>query len=140
MNGSKTILLAEDDGNDVFLMQRTLQRITEPISLQIVKNGNETIEYLSGQHKFADRTLYPLPCLILLDIKMPGQSGFDVLQWIKREGTLTHIPAVMVTSSKAKRDIDRARQSGASGYMVKPVELQELKHLLATIEKVTRCI
>ncbi|MDB6025311.1 MAG: response regulator [Verrucomicrobiales bacterium] len=137
MNGSKTILLAEDDGNDVFLMQRTLQRINEPISLQTVKTAEETIDYLSGKNKFADRTLHPLPSLILLDIKMPGQSGFDVLKWLKRDGTLTHIPAVMVTSSKAKRDIDRARDSGASGYLVKPVELQELKHLLAAIQKVT---
>ncbi len=135
MNSGKTVLLAEDDEDDVFMMRRAIGKMKEPISLQIAEDGQQAIKYLSGAKRFADRVLYPLPSLILLDINMPRKNGFDVLQWLKDDGTLTHIPVVMVTSSKVKSDMDKAHKLGAMAYLVKPVEFDELKRLFIRTEE-----
>ncbi len=131
----KTVLLAEDEDNDVFMMQRAVRKMGEPISLQVAKNGEEAIDYLSGQEKFSDRNLYPLPDLILLDINMPRKNGFDVLLWLKQNETLPHIPVVMVTSSTVKSDVDKAHELGAIAYLVKPVAFDELKRLFTMTEE-----
>ncbi len=133
--GNLTVLLAEDEANDVFLMQRAVRKMDAPVSLQIATDGEEAIHYLSGQNKYSDRNLYPLPNLILLDIKMPRKNGFDVLGWLKQDATLTHIPVVMVSSSKVKSDIDRSHELGASAYLVKPVNFDELKYLFTATEQ-----
>jgi CheY-like chemotaxis protein len=130
MDEIATVLLAEDDANDVFMMQRAVRKINAPITLQVAKDGEEAIDYLSGQHKYSDRALYPLPRLILLDINMPRKNGFDVLRWLKEDGTLAHIPAVMITSSKVRSDRDTACELGARAYLVKPVRHDELQRLL----------
>jgi CheY-like chemotaxis protein len=135
MHKTTIILLAEDEANDVFMMQRAIRKMNLSISLQVAQDGYETIEYLSGQGKYADRELYPLPSLILLDIKMPRKNGFDVLQWLKDDGTLTHIPVVMITSSAVKSDVDKAHELGASGYLVKPVDPKQLKALFTGTEE-----
>lgn len=134
MNGKRIVLLAEDEANDVFMMERALKKMDAPASLQIVRDGQEAIEYLSGKHKYADRNSYPLPTLILLDIKMPRKSGFDVLDWLKNNDTLTHIPAVIITSSKVKSDVDKAHELGAKAYLVKPVPFDELRLLFTATE------
>jgi CheY-like chemotaxis protein len=134
MKENATILLVEDEVNDVFLMQRAARKMNVPILLQIAKDGEEAIDYLSGKDKYADRILYSLPELILLDINMPRKNGFEVLQWMKDDGTLTHIPVVMVTSSKVATDVVKAHQLGAAAYLVKPVEFVELKRLFTETE------
>jgi CheY-like chemotaxis protein len=135
VNEKPTVLLAENEAADVFMMQRAVQKMNAPVSLQIARDGEEAIAYLSGRHKYADRFLYPVPKLILLDINMPRINGFEVLEWLKRDGTLTHIPVVMVTSSKVRTDMGKARELGAGAYLVKPVDFQELKHLLTATEE-----
>ncbi|MBA4147526.1 MAG: response regulator [Verrucomicrobia bacterium] len=135
MNENMTIFLAEDEGNDVFLMQRAIRKMNAPINLQRVKDGEEAIEYLSGRYKYADRELYPLPNLILLDINMPRKTGFDVLEWLKQQVTLNHIPVIMLTSSKVKTDKDRALVLGASAYLVKPLSFDQLKQLFTCTEQ-----
>ena len=130
----KTVLMAEDEENDVFMMQRAIRKMNEPVSLQVAKDGDQAIEYLSGYGQYADRNRYPLPALILLDVKMPRKNGFEVLGWLKADGTLTHIPVVMVTSSKVKSDVQKARELGASQYLVKPVPLDELQQLFTETE------
>jgi CheY-like chemotaxis protein len=134
MNGTKTILLAEDEDDDVFLMQRAVRKMSGAISLQRVKDGKEAVEYLSGENRFSDRKRYPLPSLILLDIKMPRLNGFDVLEWLKANGTLTHIPVVMVSSSTVKTDLETALGLGARDYLVKPVPFEQLKELFLITE------
>lgn len=124
------MLLAEDEDNDVFMMRRALRKLNDPVFLQVVKDGEDAIQYLAGQNQYADRTLYPLPVLILLDIKMPRKSGFDVLRWIQADGTLAHIPSVTISSSKMQNDVDLALQLGASDYRVKPMTLEEWQQLL----------
>jgi CheY-like chemotaxis protein len=135
MKGFKVILLAEDEENDVFMMRRAVQKMNLALSLQVAAHGEEAIEYLSGKNQFADRTLFPIPDLILLDINMPRKNGFDVLDWPQKDGTLTHIPAVMITSSKVKSDVDKARELGAVSYLLKPVPFDVLKALFSATEE-----
>lgn len=135
MDQTLTVLLAEDEDNDVLMMRRACTRMNVAVSLHVAYDGEETIEYLSGQREFANRALHPLPSLILLDIKMPRKTGFDVLEWLKQDGTLTHIPVLMLTSSKVQRDVDRARELGARAYLIKPLPFDDLQQLLTNPEK-----
>ncbi len=129
-----TVLLVEDDLNDIFLVKRAfkLARINNP--LQVVTDGEEAINYLRGEGKFADRETYPLPKLIVMDIRMPRCSGFEVLEWVKGSGRpLRRIPVVIVSSSDDANDINRAYELGANAYMVKPVDFKEVEHLFQSI-------
>jgi CheY-like chemotaxis protein len=130
-----TILMAEDESNDVFLMRRAVRKMNAPVSLQVVKDGAEAIDYLAGNGKYANRTLYPLPSLILLDIKMPRKNGFEVLEWLKENDALAQIPVVMHTSSRVKADVEKAHELGAQAYLVKPVHLQELQRLFTATDE-----
>jgi CheY-like chemotaxis protein len=131
---SFTVLLVEDDLNDIFLVKRAFKmaRIKNP--LQIVTDGQEAISYLRGDGKYADREAYPLPKLIVMDIRMPRVSGFEVLTWVKDTSKPLHrIPVVIVSSSDNPADINRAYELGANAYMVKPVELRAVEHLFESI-------
>jgi len=128
-----TVLLVEDDLNDIFLVKRAFKmaRLTTP--LQVVTDGEEATHYLGGAGKYADRETFPLPKLIVMDIKMPRMTGFDVLEWIKTDGALRRIPVVIVSSSDRPQDIDRAYELGANAYMVKPVNYQAVERLFESI-------
>lgn len=131
---SFTVLLVEDDLNDIFLVKRAfkLARIKNP--LQVATDGVEAISYLRGEGKYADREAHPLPKLIVMDIKMPRKSGFEVLQWVKGgRGALRRIPVVIVSSSEDPRDINRAYELGANAYMVKPMDFRAVEHLFESI-------
>ena len=131
---SFTVLLVEDDLNDIFLVKRAFKmaRIKNP--LQIVTDGQEAISYLRGEGKYADREAYPLPKLIVMDIRMPRRSGFEVLEWVKDNRKPLHrIPVVIVSSSDNHSDINHAYELGANAYMVKPVEFHAVEHLFESI-------
>src|SRR5215831_7889281 len=131
---SFTVLLVEDDLNDIFLVKRAFKmaRIKNP--LQIVTDGQEAISYLRGEGKYADREAHPLPKLIVMDIRMPRRSGFEVLEWVKDISKPLHrIPVVIVSSSDNPSDINRAYELGANAYMVKPVEFRAVEHLFESI-------
>lgn len=127
---SNVVLLAEDDPNDVILVQRAWRKTGTPGMLQITTDGEETIEYLQGMGKFADRAQYPLPDLILLDIKMPRKTGLEVLEWIKKTGHFKRIPSVITSSSQLQNDINTAYDLGANAYLIKPVHFDELFQVL----------
>ena len=135
MDEKAAVLLAEDEVNDVFLMQRSVRKMGSPISLQAVKDGEQVIAYLCGTGQYSDRAQHPLPKLIVLDIKMPRKTGLEVLQWLQEDGRFTNIPVVMLTSSKVKTDIDLAHRLGAVAYLVKPVSFEELKELFTDTER-----
>lgn len=128
-----TVLLVEDDLNDIFLVKRAfkLARIRNP--LQVVTDGEEAIHYLKGEGKYGDRTNHPLPKLIVMDLKMPRRSGFEVLEWAKRDPLLRRIPLVVVSSSEDPMDINRSYELGANAYMIKPVDFRAVEHLFQTI-------
>jgi CheY-like chemotaxis protein len=129
-----TVLLVEDDLNDIFLVKRAFKMAHLQNPLQVVTDGQEAINYLKGEAKYVERTLFPLPKLIVMDIKMPRRTGFEVLQWVKGNGgPLRRIPIVIVSSSDNPTDINRAYELGANAYMVKPVNFKEVEHLFESI-------
>ena len=132
---SPIILLAEDDDNDVFFMRRALQKAEVDLPLHVVVNGQEAIDYLSGAEKFADRTRYPLPSVMLLDLKMPFLDGFEVLTWINSQPSLKEIPVLVLTSSAEERDRQRATELGAKGYFVKPPSSETIKEAMRFLEE-----
>lgn len=129
-----TVLLVEDDLNDIFLVKRAFRTARIPNPLQVVTDGEEALSYLQGEGKYADREAHPLPKLIVMDIKMPRRSGFEVLEWVKgNDRPLRRIPVVIVSSSDAPSDINRAYELGANAYMVKPMNYREVEHLFESI-------
>lgn len=128
------ILLAEDDPNDVWLIQRAFQKANLGGVLKIVQNGEEAVSYLTGAGDFADRTKHPQPFLLLLDLKMPRMDGFEVLEWIRAEPKFRRLLVVVLTSSNVQKDIDRAYELGANSYLVKPVEFQEMVQMVHRFE------
>jgi CheY-like chemotaxis protein len=128
-----TVLLVEDELNDVFLVKRAFKRANLTSPLQVVTDGVEAVQYLIGEGKYADRRIYPMPRLIVMDLKMPRKSGLEVLEWLKKDGDLKRIPVVIVSSSENVADINRAYELGANAYMVKPVDFQAVEHLFHSI-------
>lgn len=128
-----TVLLVEDDLNDIFLVKRAFKMARLDAPLQVVTDGEEAIQYLRGTGKYADRAAHPVPHLVVMDIKMPRRSGFEVLEWIKQDGPLRRIPTVIVSSSDRPEDVNRAYELGANAYMVKPVDFRSVEHLFDCI-------
>ncbi|HXP61665.1 MAG TPA: response regulator [Dongiaceae bacterium] len=129
------ILLAEDDENDILLVRRAFDRAKIPNPLFIVHSGQETIDYLSGKGTFADRARFPLPGVMLLDLKMPCLDGFDVLAWLRTQAQFDTLPVVVLSSSKLQPDIDRSRQLGVYDYRVKPHSFEDFVRLLDDVRK-----
>lgn len=133
-NGRTTILLVEDDLNDVMLIKRAFSksRIVNPIAC--VENGEDAVAYLRGDGKYADRRQHPLPFLLLLDLKLPRLSGHEVLQWLRGQPLLKRLPVVVLTSSREPVDINRAYELGANSYLVKPVVFEEFAALMRQLQ------
>lgn len=115
----ETILVAEDDEDDAYFIERAFRKTGAALKLHIVSSGDEVIEYLEGQGEYGDREAYPEPVLVLLDLKMPGRNGFEVLEW-KRSKPDLRMPFVVLSSSAEERDMGRARELGISSYLIKP--------------------
>ncbi len=128
------ILLAEDDPNDVLLIQRAFQRNHVANPVQVVRDGEEALAYLSGQAPFADRERHPLPVLLLMDLKMPRKSGLEVLAWVRHQPGLKRLPIIVLTSSNQSPDISRAYELGANSYLVKPAGFDSLLDLVKNLD------
>jgi CheY-like chemotaxis protein len=131
MNAEAPILLAEDEEADVLWFRRALNKAGIARPLVSVPNGRDAMHYLLGHAAFSDRVQYPLPALIVLDLKMPIADGFDVLRWLQTRVELCHLPAVVLTSSNQPADRTRALELGAREYLVKP---GNPAHLLALVQ------
>jgi CheY-like chemotaxis protein len=121
MTNLPVILHVEDDPNDVLLFQRAFKKANLSVNIQSVSDGDKAVAYLSGVNGFEDREKFPLPALVLLDLKMPRKSGLEVLAWIRGQEKLRRLLVVIFTSSKHDEDINRAYDLGANSYLVKPV-------------------
>lgn len=130
----KTILLVEDDYNDVLLLRRAFAKAELDISLRVVNDAEQPIAYLEGREPFADREQYPTPDLVLLDLKLPCGSGHEVLAWIRRQELLKRLPVVMFTSSGEAGDVARAYDLGVNSYLVKPPKPALLLELVKLID------
>lgn len=128
-----SILLAEDEQNDVFLIQRAFQKAQLLNPIRAVSDGQEAISYLRGDGDYADRERFPFPTLVLLDLKMPRLGGFDVISWVRQQPGLKRLPLVVLTSSKDGPDINRAYELGANTYLVKPVEFDGLVEMMRNL-------
>lgn len=126
-------LLAEDSENDVFLMQRAFEVAGLPNPLQVVKDGDDAVAYLQGEAGFQNRSEYPLPSVVLLDLNLPRKNGFEVLQWMRTQPTLKRIVVIILTASNRSADADRAYDLGANFYLTKPSRFDDLV-------KTTKCL
>jgi CheY-like chemotaxis protein len=127
------ILHVEDDPNDALLFQHACRKAGVRFELHAVSDGDEAISYLRGTESFSDRNKHPMPELILLDLKMPRLSGFDLLAWLRQEATFKKLPVIVLTSSNHETDVKRAYDLGANSYLVKPVGFDALVEVARTI-------
>lgn len=129
----KTILLVEDNADHVLLIRRAFHKAGVDCNLQVAVHGDEAVHYLEGTHGYDDRRRFPLPHLVLLDLKLPRRSGFDVLAWIRRSPEHEHLPVVVLTTSDQPDDILRARQLHANSYIVKPVDAEKARSMASSV-------
>ena len=127
------ILIVEDDQNDVLLIRRTLGSSRIPNPKHFVGSGEEALNYLVGKEPYSDRKRFALPALMLLDLKLPGIDGFEVLRWVRENPKFRHLRVVVLTSSNAIRDVNKAYRLGANSFLVKPLEFENASALFATI-------
>ncbi|MEG4046412.1 response regulator [Microcoleus sp. Pol17_C1] len=136
MTQTQTILLVEDNPVDILLMQRAFRNETfANTSLQIVRDGDAAVFYLNGDGEYSDRDRYPLPAIILLDLKLPRRSGHEVLVWLRQQPELKRLPVVMLTSSRQTPDVKRAYDLGVNSYLVKPVGFASLLEMMQSFNE-----
>jgi CheY-like chemotaxis protein len=130
MKKSEHILLAKDSEDYAVLFKRALKAARIDASLDIVRDGQEAIDYLSGAEPFADRSKHPFPKLLLLDLKMPRRDGFEVLSVVRQRLGLTRLPVIVLTNSDNPADVKRAYELGATSYFRKPDSLEGLDEMI----------
>ena len=123
------ILLAEDREDDILLIRQAFQKGGINVPLFVVRNGEEVVAYLRGEGKFFNRDEYPLPSLLLLDLKMPRMDGFEVLKWIRTQPGLNTLRVVVLTCSERIRDVNIAYNLGANSFLVKPMDFEHVVEL-----------
>jgi CheY-like chemotaxis protein len=128
-----TVLHVDDDPNDTTLLQVACARAAVDFQLQNLGDGTEVIDYLSGAGKYADRTLYEIPGLVLLDLKMPRATGWDILKWIRGHALLNNLPVIVLSGSELQEDKQRAFEGGATSYLVKPPNFNSLVNMVKDI-------
>ena|SRR6185503_8351309 len=127
------ILLAEDDEDDFFFMQRAFNRAALPVAVQRVADGEEAICYLAGERGYSDRQKHPLPQIAILDIKMPRKTGFEVLTWIWQHPEIKRLVVLVLSSSNQARDVNLAYELGANSFIVKSAEFDRLTMMIHTL-------
>jgi CheY-like chemotaxis protein len=130
----KTFLLVEDDPNDAYLVELEFQKMPHQ-RLRWVKDGQEAINYVEGKLPYSDRTAFPMPDIIILDLKMPGIGGFEFLEWIHRDAPngLSLIPVIVMSGSDLEQDVKRAYKMGANFYMTKPADWKQFRERMALL-------
>lgn len=128
------ILMVEDSRDDADLISYAFQKAGVQNPLYKLEDGDSAAEYIEGSGPYADRSRHPLPGLVLLDLKLPRRSGFEVLQVIRSDASAKHMPVVVLTSSDQRGDIERAYAAGANSYLVKPVTRDALISMIKTLD------
>jgi len=129
------ILLVEDNRLDIELTLDAFKEAHLGNSVHVAKNGIEALDYLFGQKQYGDREQYPLPDIILLDLKMPGIDGFEVLRRVKAEPEVKRIPVVILTSSREEGDLALSYDCGANSYLVKPVSFEGFLKVVQQVQE-----
>lgn len=134
MNTRGAILLAEDNPDDVLMIERAFQTLALSNRLIWVPNGEEAMWYLKSEGRYADRNRFPIPCLVLLDLLMPRINGLEFLTWLRRESHFKELPVVVLTTSVFSSDVRTAYLLGANSFLTKPIDLADLT---ATIRQIS---
>ena len=129
-DGQPFVLIAEDGESDVELLRRSFRQAGLNVPLHVVADGEACIAYLSGTGQYSNRAEYPLPDLLLLDLKMPRTNGFEVLKWIREQPSLSTLRVVVLTSSGRIRDINLAYQLGANSFLTKPLNFVDFTNAI----------
>ncbi len=126
-------LIAEDDQDTQLLIHRAFKQADLAAPLYFTNDGEQTIQYLAGRGKFADRNQFPLPAILLLDLKMPFKDGFDVLRWIRDNPSFRKLVVIMFSGSSLERDVEQAFELGVNSFVMKPVSFSELLQVIMAI-------
>jgi CheY-like chemotaxis protein len=133
VNKHQPILIAEDNSDDVLLLQLALRKCNCTCQTLVVHAGDDAIQYLKGEGPFTDRAQFPLPGLILLDLHMPRVDGFEVLTWLRGEPNLRHLPVVVLAGCSYLHEVQRAYELGANSFLGKPADPGELATTLKSV-------
>ncbi|MBN2125804.1 MAG: response regulator [Deltaproteobacteria bacterium] len=128
------ILLVEDDEAHAELTKRAIRKAGNANRIDIVSDGEEALDYLFNRGNYADENRFPSPGLILLDIKLPGLDGIEVLKAIKEDAKLRQIPVIMLTTSEREEDISLSYRHHANSYLTKPVGFKEFEEKVRQID------
>ena len=129
-----TILHVEGDLNDVFFLGKAMQQVGVANAIQVVTDGQEAIDYLQGAGKFFDRGFFPLPCLVLLTLRLACMTGLEVLTWIRKQHS-TCLPVIMFSASERDADIEAAYRLGANAFLHKPSDCRHLVDIANSIKE-----
>ena len=129
------ILIAEDDPEDRLLIQRAIDKIRLANDIRFVEDGNELLDYLRHKGAYADRKANPEPGMVLLDLNMPRKDGREALKEIKADPAISRIPVVVLTTSDADVDIAMSYANGANSFITKPVSMDGLVKVMATLKE-----
>ena len=135
MSQSETILLVEDNEDDVFFLKRALEGAAISNPVFVAADGQKAIDYFAGAGEFADRAKFPLPILVFLDLKLPVKKGLDVLAWLRQQESLRSVVVVVLTTSQEPSDLRRAYRLGANSYLVKPARTERLGALVRAVRE-----
>ena len=119
------LLLVEDDENDVLFLQRAFKHAGIENPLDVVRDGQQAIDYLSATGPYADRARRPFPCLIILDLKLPQRTGMELLKWMRTQPELQCVPVIVHSGSSQQSDVDKLYRLGANAFVVKPASMEE---------------
>lgn len=126
--------MVEDNEDHVLLIRRAFSKSKVLNPIQVVRNGEDAIAYLRGTGRYANRPEFPLPSLMLLDLKLTGMDGFDVLKWVRAQPELSSLRIVVLTSSSDIRDVNLAYQLGANSFLVKPVDFEDFMRVAQALQ------
>jgi len=132
---TSVILLVEDQEDDILLVRRAFKQAGIINPLQVVRTGEEAVLYLSGEGKYANRAEYPLPQIVLLDLRMPGMHCYEVLTWIRNHDGIRGLPVIVLTSSNLLSDVNKAYQLGANSFFVKDVDFQNATEMFRVLKQ-----
>ena len=128
------ILLVDDNPHDVVLIRLAFRKAGIIDTIRLVKDGGEAIRYINGDGIYADRTQYPPPTLVLLDLKMPGANGFEVLKFIRSQEQFDSLVVMVMSGSRDDADIQHAYELGANSYLVKPTKFEDLVKIMESLK------
>jgi CheY-like chemotaxis protein len=131
---NRTILMVEDDENDVLFTTMALQKAGVDCPIQVARDGQEALDYLKGRGKFADRSEFPIPSLVLLDLKLPQVPGLEVLKQLRRRRQYDATIVIVLTSSRHPNDIQSAYRLHANAYLCKPSGIEKLMPIAQAIK------